>query len=294
MQSPRVLLTNDDGIDAPGIEALYRELRTVADVTVIAPDENQSGMGRTRNGAVTLRDHEWGYRLAGTPADCVAFGLGGSDAEFDAVVSGINDSPNLGNYVVGRSGTVGAGIEASFLGTPAIAVSAYHSEDFHCHPGEAYDFTRPAVVARNLLERVWETAVFDDVDLLNVNAPVDVDAPSLRLTHVLADYAQSVEDVVVEDDPAADGGSADGGPDDESEVTDRDVRLVDQTWPHVVGFGNPMPGIDEHRERYPANSDRRAIVDGSVSVSPLSMTHEYVETPALDAVVDSVASSLTE
>ncbi|KTG09696.1 phosphatase [Haloprofundus marisrubri] len=293
MQTPRVLLTNDDGIDAPGIEALYRELDAVADVTVIAPDENQSGMGRTRNGAVTLRDHEWGYRLAGTPADCVAFGLGGGlDTEFDIVVSGINDSPNLGNYVVGRSGTVGAGIEASFLGTPAIAVSAYHSEDFHCHPGEEYEFVRPAVVARDLLEQVWETEVFDDVDLLNVNAPVDIDAPPLRLTHVLADYAQSVEEA----EPAA----ADGGePSDtvdaaESETTDREVRLVDQTWPHVVGFGNPMPGIDEHRERYPEDSDRRAVVDGAVSVSPLSMTHDYVETPELDAVVESVASSLAE
>ncbi|WP_224269910.1 5'/3'-nucleotidase SurE [Haloprofundus salinisoli] len=287
MQTPRVLLTNDDGIDAPGIEALYRELDAVADVTVIAPDENQSGMGRTRNGAVTLRVHEWGYRLAGTPADCVAFGLGGGlDAEFDVVVSGINDSPNLGNYVVGRSGTVGAGIEASFLGVPAIAVSAYHSEDFHCHPSEEYDFTRPAVVARDLLERVWQSEVFEDVDLLNVNAPVDVDAPPLRLTHVLADYAQSVED----------GAAADGGGSTEADAatTDREVRLVDQTWPHVVGFGNPMPGIDAHRERYPEGSDRRAVIDGSVSVSPLSMTHDYVETPELDAVVDSVESSLAE
>ena len=146
MDEPRLLLTNDDGIDAPGLASCYEELRAVADVTVVAPMENQSGVGRTRSHRTTRKSHPWGYALDGTPADCVAYGLRGLDDEFDLVVSGCNHGPNAGNYVVGRSGTVGACVEAGFLGTPGIAVSAYHCEDFFVHPAAEYDFDRPARV----------------------------------------------------------------------------------------------------------------------------------------------------
>jgi 5'-nucleotidase len=289
MRTPRVLLTNDDGIDAPGIGRLYEELRSVADVTVVAPAENQSGMGRLRNGSVRIVDHPMGYELDGTPADCVAFGLGGGvDGGFDLVVAGINDGPNLGNYVMGRSGTVGAGMEAAFLGVPAVAVSAYHSEDFHCSPPDEYDFSRPAAVARRLIERTAGSNLFDEVDLLNVNAPVDVAASGARLTRLLADYGQRVE--------ANPGEGTGDGEDDEAaragEPADgRRVRLVDQTWPHVDGFENPFPGLDAHRDRYPDDSDRRAVIDGAVSISPLSLAHEYVASPELAELVDSLQVS---
>lgn len=268
MDDVRILLTNDDGIEAPGIEAMYRELDAHHDVTVVAPARNQSGVGRTRNGDVTVADHEWGYELAGTPADCVAFGLEGIEESFDVVVSGINDGPNLGNYVVGRSGTVGAGIEAAFLDVPAIAVSAYHSTEFFPYPPEEFDFSRPATVARRILEAV-PLSVYEEVDLLNVNAPVDVAAPGTRLTHMLADYEQRVFRDPEESDV---------------EVVDEGhtpVRLVDKTWPHVEGFENPFPEAHDHRERYPENSDRRAVLDGDVSVSPMSIHHEYVESAEL-------------
>jgi 5'-nucleotidase len=286
MSRPDVLLTNDDGIDAPGIASLYEELTAVADVTVVAPDDNQSGVGRARNGSVTVADHPWGCRLTGTPADCVAFGLGGGvETDFDFVVAGVNDGPNIGNYVVGRSGTVGACIEAAFLDVPGIAVSAYHSQDYHCYPPAEYDFDRPAGVARRLLSELPSTDLSGELGFVNVNAPVDRSSPPLRLTRLVADYAQRVEY-----------GADAGGSTDPEPVPDRDasradadgteVELIDRTWPHVDGYENPLDGAGRYRDRYPERSDRRAIIDGAVSISPLSLTHSYVDSSAMADLVD--------
>ncbi|WP_144904979.1 5'/3'-nucleotidase SurE [Halobellus captivus] len=286
---PRILLTNDDGIDSPGIATLRTELTALGDVTVVAPDANQSGVGRTRNHTAYIREHPWGYRLSGTPADCVAYGLRGLDTEFDVVVSGVNDGPNAGNYVVGRSGTVGAGIEAAFLGTPALAISAYHSTDFFVSPPEEYDFARPARIAARLVSRALDSGVYDDVDLLNVNAPIDAPSPPVILTEPYHDYEQHVEAA----DPDAldgvfgsDGGERldNGGLDDDEQV----VHLHDRTWPGVVGWENPFPATDEHRERYPVGTDRRAMVDASVSVSPLSVSHASPDSAALAEVVETI------
>lgn len=283
-RTPRLLLTNDDGIDAPGLSALYEELTAVGDVTVVAPAENQSGVGRTRNSAAVLREHPWGYALAGTPADCVAYGLRGLGDEFDLVVSGVNHGPNAGNYVVGRSGTVGAGIEAAFLGTAAIAISAYHAVDFFTHPPEEYDFSRPARVARAIAERSLGSGVFDDVDLLNVNAPIDVANPRFQLTEPYAEYDQHVEHDPDPTDEPAFGQTVDGDLGDGERV----VRLQDRTWPGTIGFSNPFPPDDEWRTRYPVGSDRHALVTGAVSVSPLEVTHGVAEHPELADVIESI------
>lgn len=274
MSEPRLLLTNDDGIDAPGLAALRAELTAVGEVTVVAPAEDQSGVGRARNSVAVRCDHPWGCSIAGTPADCVAYGLRGLDESFDLVVSGINHGPNAGNYVVGRSGTVGAGVEAAFLGTPAVAVSAYHATDFYVHPPEEYEFERPARVARDLVGRALEADVFEEADLVNVNAPVDVEDPPVRVTHPYADYDQHVEH-----DPADVEADVEVGRDEEL------VRLHDSVWPGVSGWENPFPPTDEYRERYPEGSDRRALMDGAVSVSPLSVTYEAATSDALAEVV---------
>ena len=281
---PAILLTNDDGIDAPGIATLRTELTAFGDVTVVAPDANQSGVGRTRSHTARIREHPWGYRLSGTPADCVAYGLRGLETDFDVVVSGVNNGPNAGNYVVGRSGTVGAGIEAAFLGTPALAISAYHSTDFFLSPPEEYDFARPARIAGRLVSRALESGVYEDVDLLNVNAPVDASSPPVILTEPYHDYEQDVEPA---DPEALDDGEidADGG---ELAADERIVHLHDRTWPGVVGWENPFPPTDEHRERYPVGTDRRAMVDASVSVSPLAVTHASPDSAALAEVVETI------
>jgi 5'-nucleotidase len=92
----RVLVTNDDGIGSAGLEALVERLAESADVTVVAPDENVSGIGRTRSREVTYERTDRGYAVDGTPADCVAFGARALDEPFDAVVSGCNHGPNAG------------------------------------------------------------------------------------------------------------------------------------------------------------------------------------------------------
>ncbi len=281
---PTILLTNDDGIDAPGIATLRTELTAFGDVTVVAPESNQSGVGRTRTDAAVIRDHPWGYALAGTPADCVAFGLRGLDPDFDVVVSGVNSGPNAGNYVVGRSGTVGAGIEAAFLGTPALAVSAYHSTDFFLSPPAEYDFDRPARVAARLVSRALDAGVYDDVDLLNVNAPVDAPAPPVVLTEPYHDYGQEVERLDAADLDAGEFGIDPEGLGDDEHV----VRLRDRTWPGVVGWENPFPPSEEHRRRYPVGTDRRAMVDAAVSVSPLSVRHASPDSAALADVVETL------
>lgn len=274
MDTPRLLLTNDDGIDAPGLASCYEELTAVADVTVVAPMENQSGVGRTRSHRTTVDSHPWGYALDGTPADCVAYGLRGLEESFDLVVSGCNHGPNAGNYVVGRSGTVGACVEAGFLGTPGIAVSAYHCEDFFVSPPEAYDFDRPARVAASVVVRALSGDVFDSADLLNLNVPVDAADPAMVLTEPHHDYDLLVEHEV------------EGTAAEQSNLgTEGDIALRDVVWPDTAGWQNPFAGDADLAKRYPAGSDRYALVNGDISVSPLTAPAVGVRSTALETMV---------
>jgi 5'-nucleotidase len=122
----RVLVSNDDGVDAPGIDFLARRLSVVGEVIVVAPDRDRSGASNslTLDQPIRVTRLENGrYRVAGTPTDCVHLALAGLlDKEPDIVVSGINNSANLGDDVI-YSGTVSAAMEGRFLGLPAIAVS---------------------------------------------------------------------------------------------------------------------------------------------------------------------------
>jgi len=274
MTEPRVLLTNDDGIDAPGLASCYEELTAVADVTVVAPMENQSGVGRTRSHRTAREAHPWGFALDGTPADCVAYGLRGLDEPFDLVVSGCNHGPNAGNYVVGRSGTVGACVEAGFLGTPGIAVSAYHCEDFFVSPPAEYDFDRPARVLSEVVVRALSGDIFERADFLNLNVPVDVTDPEMRLTEPYHDYDLRVEH---DTDQAVDEQANQG--------TVGDIALRDVVWPDTAGWENPFESDTDLAERYPTGSDRRAIVDGAVSLSPLTAPAVGVQSSELETLV---------
>jgi 5'-nucleotidase len=165
----RVLLTNDDGITAPGLNVMRRALLELPDVDleVIAPDSNRSATGR----AVTLRDPIWveevefgdgttGFATDGTPVDCVRFAaLGLIDAPPELIVSGINHGANLGDDIT-YSGTVAAALEGIMLGIPALAISLAGGRDFE-------------PLARFVARMVEE---LDDVPmpagtLLNVNGP---------------------------------------------------------------------------------------------------------------------------
>src|SRR5580658_9539581 len=123
----RVLVSNDDGVDAPGIRILAAGLRAAGhQVWVVAPDRDRSGASNslTLDQPIRVaRIDSWTWRVYGTPTDCVHVALAGLlDHEPDIVVSGINSSANLGDDVI-YSGTVAAAMEGRFLGLPAIAVS---------------------------------------------------------------------------------------------------------------------------------------------------------------------------
>jgi len=177
----RVLLTNDDGIGASGLQTLRRALLAVADVelVVIAPDSNRSATARsitfTRPLWVTevrFDDGTAGYACDGTPVDCVrlaALGLVGG-FEPDLIVSGINHGSNLGDDIT-YSGTVAAALEGIVLGIPGIAVSqqsAARELDFRA--GERFDFEAGAAFAARLVEQLDDVPLPEGT-LLNVNVP---------------------------------------------------------------------------------------------------------------------------
>ncbi len=122
----RILISNDDGVYAPGLAVLADCLKTVGDVVVVAPDRNRSGVSNalTLHRPLRVKQLENGfYSVEGTPTDAVHLALSGLlDVKFDIVVSGVNAGSNLGDDVI-YSGTVAAAMEGRFLGLPAIAVS---------------------------------------------------------------------------------------------------------------------------------------------------------------------------
>jgi 5'-nucleotidase len=163
----RVLVSNDDGVEAPGIRVLAERLASVGEVTVVAPDRDRSGASNSLTldkplRATRLAEHRW--CVAGTPTDCVHLALSGLlDHEPDIVVSGINNAANLGDDVI-YSGTVSAAMEGRFLGFPAIAVSLATRN----HHGEHYDSAAAAVLL--LMRRLLVDPLPADT-ILNVNVP---------------------------------------------------------------------------------------------------------------------------
>src|SRR5215213_1928679 len=124
----RFLITNDDGIHAPGIEALAAAASTLGETIVVAPDEHLSGCSHratTHRPLKVTEIHDRWHMIDGSPADCARVGLTHLGGDISFVLSGINEGGNLGADVY-LSGTVAAAREAALLGVPAIALSQYH------------------------------------------------------------------------------------------------------------------------------------------------------------------------
>ena len=173
----KILVSNDDGYRAPGINALREALSTLGDVTVVAPDRNRSGASNSLTLDVPLRVFEATepnvYFVQGTPTDCVHLAVSGLfDFEHDIVVSGVNDGENLGDDVL-YSGTVAAAIEGRFLGLPTIAVSLCTT------PGSGRHFESAGEVARRLVAQLVGKPLHQGSLILNVNVP-DVPFEQLR------------------------------------------------------------------------------------------------------------------
>lgn len=127
----KFLLVNDDGIFAPGMDALIDSVQGEGELTVIAPHQERSGMSQaiTVHQPLRLTAVDKGYMLDGTPADCVKMGLQGLKLQPDFILSGINNGSNLGTDVL-YSGTVAAALEGVILGVPGLAFSLCGSPDF--------------------------------------------------------------------------------------------------------------------------------------------------------------------
>ena len=168
-----ILVTNDDGVQAPGLLALAQEMRKLGRVTVFAPDKNWSASGHVKTMERPLRvretllaDGSAAFMSDGAPSDCVALPLLGLvEDEIDLVVSGINPNANIGHDVT-YSGTVTAAMEAVIAGVMGIAVSLDSPER---HQG-LLEYSTAAIVARRVAEQVIADALPRGV-VLNVNVP---------------------------------------------------------------------------------------------------------------------------
>ncbi len=161
----RILLSNDDGYQAPGLKALAEGLAAIATITVVAPERNRSGASNSLTLERPLRIHtmERGFiSVDGTPTDCVHLAITGLlEEEPDMVVAGINDGANMGDDVL-YSGTVAAATEGRFLGFPAIAVSMASHAPKHFETG--------ARVAKEMVQRICQHPLSADT-IMNVNVP---------------------------------------------------------------------------------------------------------------------------
>jgi 5'-nucleotidase len=167
----RILITNDDGIDSPGIAALVKALSVDHEPFVVAPSENRSGVSHaiTTYEAITVERRNdarvLSYACSGTPADCVFLGATVLSSRPDLVVSGINHGPNLADDV-NYSGTVGGAIEAALLDIPGLAVSLAvdHDSDVERHWAAAAETTRRCI------ERIF-AASRQPLHYWNLNVP---------------------------------------------------------------------------------------------------------------------------
>jgi 5'-nucleotidase len=235
----RILVTNDDGIQAPGIFALKQALDAAGHaVTVCAPDRPRSASGHAitlhkplRLREVALPDGAIGHAASGTPADCVTLGvLDVMKSEVDLVVSGINHGPNLG-WDVTYSGTVSAAMEAVIIGVPAFAVSvASYADKIHWDGAARF----AARLAGTLGEHVLPPAT-----LLNVNAP-DLPEDQIRGVRV---------------------------------TTQGDRQYVDRLEKRHDPLGRPYYwlGGKIHDKEAAEGTDTKAVGEGYISVTPIHL-----------------------
>ena len=233
----RILVSNDDGVMAPGINILAKELSSVADIEVVAPDRNRSGASNSLSLSrpLTVKQLENGYySVEGTPTDCVHLGVTGLfKPVFDMVVSGINEGGNLGDDVL-YSGTVAAAMEGRHLGLPALAISMMGSTIKHYKTG--------AVIAKQLVMQLSEHSLPSQT-ILNVNIP-DVPIEQIKGWQVTRlGTRHGAEPMIKDTDPR-------GRP--------------------IYWIGLPGEAADAG-----AGTDFCAINDGYVSITPLhlDMTH---------------------
>ncbi|MFZ4714836.1 MAG: 5'/3'-nucleotidase SurE [Bacteriovoracaceae bacterium] len=182
----RILISNDDGVYAPGIKALYQELQKIAEVTVVAPLEERSTTGHSIHLSSVLRLEkvsEGVYGCSGFPADCILMGLGHlmKGKRPDLVISGINRGANMGQDLY-YSGTLAAAREATFHGVPSIGVSL--NLPFNNLEEKAYYQTATNMIVRLVKDNIHQK--IPPYTLLNVNVPnvTDEEVKGVKYTKI--------------------------------------------------------------------------------------------------------------
>ena len=240
----KILLTNDDGVHAPGLAALIKRISEVAQVVVVAPDREQSAVSHALTLHHPLRAARIGdniYSVEGTPTDCVNLGIH-SLLSFrpDLVIAGVNRGANMADDVT-YSGTVAAALEATLMGIPAIAVSLATN-------GAGENFDAAAACAARLARTVFEQGLPRDT-YLNVNVP-DLPAERLLPPLITCQGKRSYEGTIVDN---------------------VDPRGRNYYWIGTADLSfQDIPGSDYH-----------AVSRGHVSISPLHIdltNHASIET----------------
>ena len=192
-----ILISNDDGVFAPGILAAKQAVEDLADITVVAPDKNNSSVGRRLSlfkhlkiNPYKLDDGSLAYSVSGTPADAVIVGVDYvMDEKPDLVICGVNQGVNISCDIT-SSGTVCAALEAVSLGIPAIAVSLFMNPKTSFKQDENgewyidYDFTLTKKVLHDLVLKIKNEGFPDGVDLFNLNVPSNYDSEEVKITHL--------------------------------------------------------------------------------------------------------------
>ncbi len=228
---PLFLITNDDGIHSPGLEALVQALSSQAECVVIAPDRDNSAVSHslTMNRPLRVTRLRDGYFiLNGTPTDCVAIGLNKIiKAKPDLLVSGINPGPNLGDDI-SYSGTVSAAVEGTMYGIPSLAISL---------AGEApYDFTSAAEIAARLAKLILQQGLPKDT-LLNANVPQSKSIRGIKVTR------------------------------QGRRLWDNAIQEISDPWGrkhYWIGGGTPSPDSGKDTDSY-------AVNNGYISVTPIHL-----------------------
>ncbi len=234
-EHPCILVSNDDGIDAPGIKALHRELASIGNVKVVAPDRERSAASHSLTLQVPIRAQHLSEDVVsvnGTPTDCIMLAIKNLlKVKPDLVVSGINRGANMGDDIT-YSGTVAAAMEATLLGTPAIAISLDRGDD------NGFDYAAAARIAREVSLAVLARGLPEGT-LLNVNVP-NLTSEEIQGVKITRLGKQVYEDLIIE---------------------------------HTDPRGRPYYWIGGQQETWSIepNTDYTAVADGFVSITPIHL-----------------------
>lgn len=267
---PLILITNDDGIHSPGLAAAAEALDPLGELLIVAPQEQQTSMGRSRtqqcggDGTITkttvkYRDHSWeGYGVKATPALAVVHAIKElADREISLVISGINYGENVATCVT-VSGTIGASLEAAEKGLPSMAVSLeIANRDYHSYSLEV-DFSAAIHFTRQIAEKMLAGTLPFDADVLKLDIPLGATPDT--------NYVVTKQDRLVYYQP------------------------VIEKRPTLFGSQAKVSHVPSKGKYTSKDTDAYALAEGLVSITPLSL--DLTSRGSLDELAEFLGTSV--